>query len=105
MIKPLPNPEPYPLTPEARQEIFLSEFQNGLAQDIEDFMLSYRGATLTRDFCGKLIKKLKKLLEIYFQRHEDNKVKFNVHQAGDVIIVDFSLGNFWSIIHQIKINS
>ena len=102
-IRPLPNPELYPLTPEAKLEIFLSEHNDGFKKELDDFLSRYRGEAIHRTFHIDLVRDLKSFLKSYFARQGDSKITFDCYQANDRIIITISHELDWSITHHITI--
>ena len=103
MIKPLPNLEVYPLTPEAKLEIFLSEYNDGFKEELEMFLGRYRGEAIGRTFYIDLVRDLKSFLKSYFARQGDPKIAFDCYQADDRIIITISFGPVCTIVHHITI--
>jgi len=101
VIKPLPNPEVYPLTPEAKFEIFLSEYYNKFKKEINAFLNRYRGEAVDRNFYTNLVQDLKFFLKSYFSRQEDLMIKADCYRAGDKIIVTISHKLDWEILYNI----
>lgn len=103
MIKPLPNSEVYPLTPEARLETYLSKYQEGFGRDLKEFLGRYRGEAIGRTFYIDLMRDLKDFLKISFDRQGGSKIRYDCYRANDKIIITISYGLDWTIVHHVQI--
>lgn len=94
---------PNPLSPEAKLEIYLSEYREGFGKDLEAFLSRYRGEAIGRTFYDDLIRDLKDFLKAYFARQGDPKIQYDCYKTRDKIIITISHGLDWTIVHHVAI--
>lgn len=105
MIKPLPNPEPYPLTPEAKAEIFISDFERELKEGIEEVLLSFKDQIITYDFYKKIQKALNDYIICFFQKRQirDTSFKVDYRLEDGIFTVEFAQSACKIFVYQISL--